>query len=186
MPLAQLTTIWQCIRAGAIAFPLLLSVAHGQDVPAESQDIEYVDTLEEIIVYGNKSLHTLREETIAAEEAVFARYNEINSNDDFDIHCYEEARTGTRIKTRICVPNYVKRITRDPRQSTFIKAAGVVGPYIPDWAGANKSFRELMAEMEALALENPELLDALVDYAIAKETLRKAKECNGGHEDCEQ
>jgi len=141
-----------------------------------------VDTLEEIIVYGNKSLHLLREEVIHAEEAVFDSFNALNSDDAFDIHCFEEARTGTRIKRRFCVPNFVRNISSDPRHSAFIRSNNrAYGPYIPDWAGAAKKQRAMEAEMEALALEHQGLLDALVEYAVAKETLKvgKRKKCVG-------
>ena len=189
MPLAQSISGRFGALTGTISLLAFSASAPGQTDPAESPDdeaIQYVETLEEIIVYGDKSLHVLREETIAAEEAVFSIYNDINSNDDFDIHCYEEARTGTRIKSRTCVPNYVRGISQDPRHNAFIQAGRASGPWIPDWAGANKNFRALMLEMETLALEHPELLDALVEYAIKKETLSKAKACFGKDGDCDR
>lgn len=166
---------------GAILSLALTSAGMCQTAAEKTVELEYVDTLEEIIVYGDRSLHLLREDTIKAEEAVFTAFNALNGDDEFDIYCIEEARTGTRIKTRWCRANFVRNVTSHPRHSGFIKSRRLFGPYIPDWAGVAKKHRQLEAEMEALATEHPELLDALVAYAIAKETLKigKRKKCQG-------
>lgn len=59
------------------------------------------DELDEVIVRGTR-LWQLREAIVEAEDRFYARYNELNKNDDFDIHCRREAPIGTRLKKRIC------------------------------------------------------------------------------------
>ena len=167
--------------SGAILSLALTSAGMCQTESAQEAAPEVIETLEEIIVYGDKSLHLLREDVIKAEEQVFGVFNSLNSHDEFDIHCIEEARTGTRIKTRSCRPNFVRNITSNPRYSSFIQSESAFGPYIPDWAGVKKKHRLLEEEMAALTVEHPQLLDALVDYAVAKQVLetRKNNKCEG-------
>jgi len=166
---------------GAIISLTLTSAGMCQTASNEEVAVEYVDTLEEITVYGRKSLHLLREDVIKAEEQIFGVFNELNSSDEFDIHCVEEARTGTRIKTRYCRPNFVTYMSSNPRHSAFIRAGRASGPYIPDWVGVQKKHQLLEKEMEALSSTHPELLDALVKYAVAKHVLatEKISQCKG-------
>jgi len=66
------------------------------------------ETIEEVVVYGNKSLSQLRRELYKAEDAVIDLFNSLNSDDEFDIRCYKEAPTGSHIKKRVCKTNYVR------------------------------------------------------------------------------
>jgi hypothetical protein len=49
------------------------------------------------------------QEMVKSEDAFFKRYNELNTNDDFDMTCYREARSGTNARRRYCVPEYMKK-----------------------------------------------------------------------------
>ena len=51
---------------------------------------------EEIIVRG-RGYGDLRRQIQLAEELVYARFNDINSDDKFDIHCFERPMLGSRI-----------------------------------------------------------------------------------------
>lgn len=62
---------------------------------------EPAQELPEVVVRGNR-LWQLREAMIEAEDRFYALYNELNTNDDFDVHCRREAPLGTRIKSRVC------------------------------------------------------------------------------------
>ena len=62
------------------------------------------DVGDEVIVLG-KSWAEIRTQIQRAEEAVYSRFNEINSNDEFDIHCYRETLAGSRILHRVCESN---------------------------------------------------------------------------------
>lgn len=44
----------------------------------------------------------MREDIIQTEEKFLALYNELNTDDDFDVHCRLDVPTGTRIAQRVC------------------------------------------------------------------------------------
>ena len=67
---------------------------------------------DEIIVEG-RGLGALRSEIIRAEELVFARFNDINSDDEFDIDCRMEIPLGSRIPRRVCRANYWRDVEVD-------------------------------------------------------------------------
>src|SRR5689334_9582583 len=68
-----------------------------QPVPASTSA---TDT-EEILVQA-KRLSQLHAEVVAAEDRFFARYNELNKVNDFDVQCRLEAPTGSRRRQRTC------------------------------------------------------------------------------------
>ncbi len=57
--------------------------------------------LPEVEVVG-KRLYQLQKAIIQTEDKFLARYNELNQDRDFDVHCRQEAPAGTRIQKRIC------------------------------------------------------------------------------------
>jgi hypothetical protein len=59
---------------------------------------------DEVIVRGRRGVE-LRLEIERAENAIFARFNDINSDDRFDIACRLEAPIGSRIDRRVCESN---------------------------------------------------------------------------------
>ena len=79
--------------------------------PAAEPATRAADASDEIIVRGKRSLFRLRIETEAARERVWQVFNDINSDDDFDISCVDARRTGTHVASRACRPNYANRAT---------------------------------------------------------------------------
>jgi hypothetical protein len=65
---------------------------------------------EEVIVRGRR-LNDLRSEVQVARERAYGIFNEINSDDDFDVYCREEGRTGTRATQRVCRAQFENRIS---------------------------------------------------------------------------
>ena len=63
--------------------------------------------LDEVIVRGRR-VGELRLEIQHAEEAVFARFNDINSKDDFDIHCRNDKVYG--LLRRSCLSNIRRKL----------------------------------------------------------------------------
>ena len=66
---------------------------------------EPAEMMEEVIVRGTKSLFELELESYRSENALYDLFNSLNSNDDFDVHCYREAPIGSCIKQRVCKTN---------------------------------------------------------------------------------
>jgi hypothetical protein len=75
--------------------------------PPAAQDAPSAIVTDEVIVRG-RTAEGLRLEIERAENAVFERFNAINSHDDFDIYCTLEVRTGTRIPQRECAPVFLR------------------------------------------------------------------------------
>jgi hypothetical protein len=66
-------------------------------VPTQSED----QLLDEVIVKDTR-LWRFRQEMVKTEDKFFALYNELNKNDDFDVHCATETPLGTHIQSRVC------------------------------------------------------------------------------------
>ena len=60
------------------------------------------NVLDEVLV-RNTRLDSLKAEIAKAEGRFYARYNELNPKDEFDIECAVDARTGTKLKRRVCL-----------------------------------------------------------------------------------
>jgi hypothetical protein len=146
--------------------------------PGQQVEPEPTETIEEIVVYGNKSLIQLRLELYKAENVVFEVFNSLNSDDEFDIHCYKEAPTGSHIKKRVCRTNYVGDLTA---AATRLWLLGITGYYSHPVAKIQQKDKILIEEMEALVVERPELLKALNEYSDAKQVLESEhqRRCEG-------
>ncbi|MEM1176134.1 MAG: hypothetical protein AAGI27_15090, partial [Pseudomonadota bacterium] len=81
----------------------ILSGAAVAQEPGDSPNRE----IEEVVVVGDKSLVTLKHAVYRAEEEFFAIFNAQNSDDEFDVHCRYEAKTGTRIRKHTCEANFL-------------------------------------------------------------------------------
>jgi hypothetical protein len=61
--------------------------------------------LDEALVNGRRMrLDELRRESERLEDQIYARYNDVNTIDKFDVVCSEYTRTGTRFSGRYCRP----------------------------------------------------------------------------------
>ena len=63
--------------------------------------ISKTEQLDELQIVGKK-IYRIRMDAVDVEDKFFALYNDLNRNDEFDIHCRIEAPTGTLLKVRIC------------------------------------------------------------------------------------
>lgn len=122
----------------------------------------------DVIVHG-RAFAELRLQIRLAEEAVFARFNEINSTDDFDIHCREESRAGTRIHVRACLSNSWRE------QDADMAKAILQGGTPPEFFTAQQLLlqRRLGEEARRLALEDKELGEAVLNLGRAKLALAR-------------
>src|SRR5689334_3684534 len=86
-----------------VALLSLGTPAFAQQVAAASQSAANVD---EVVVPGVRP-QNLRVEIERLEQVVYERWNALNSNDEFDIHCLESEPTGSNITQTQCAPNFV-------------------------------------------------------------------------------
>ena len=100
----------------SIALALLAAAPFAQaGAPATQQS-----DLDEIVVQGQRvQLQEMRKELVRLEDRFYARYDDLNTNDDFDIHCFKEARTGTRIIKRTCRAVYEDNALQEEGQAAL-------------------------------------------------------------------
>jgi hypothetical protein len=93
--------LWVLIAA------LSVDVAAAQNAPDSRADAP-----EEVIVRGRR-LVEFRLQVQQARERAYAIFNEINSDDDFDVHCRDERRYFSHSERRICRARFEDRISAD-------------------------------------------------------------------------
>jgi hypothetical protein len=134
---------------------------------SETTEAEPPEDVEEIIVRG-KRIGELRLEIQRAEEALFARFNEINSTDDFDIHCRAEKVYG--LLRRACMSNSWRE--QDGHMAgELVKAMRGQGDGSTALVYRREQLRMqrlLSDEMRQLTLEDKALRDAMSDLSEAQ------------------
>lgn len=152
------------------------------------------DDLEEVIVRGQR-LSDFRSALEAARARVYELFNALNSDDAFDVHCREEAPTGSRVRQQVCRPRFVDDIssaaarewvyglkevcpgglTQDCIFSEFAQQAMSRAQAEEAWGPIMQKRFEL--EMARVVAESPELQQAMLDYEAVE---RRYEEARGG------
>ena len=147
-------------------------VCQSESVQAE----EPPETIEEVIVRGSKSLWKLKFEMYKAEDAIYDLYNSLNTDDQFDIRCYKEVPTGSKIPRRVCRTKFYGKRHAEETQRMMRGE-----PYIDPVFEIEKMKKRILADMTEKALEHPELLKAIVRYNETKQTLEseRKRRCEG-------
>lgn len=65
---------------------------------------------EEVIVRGRR-IGELRAEVEDARERAYELFNDLNSNDEFDVSCHKESRSGTNVPQVVCRAQFENRIS---------------------------------------------------------------------------
>jgi len=150
--------------------PLESAAAAGIDPIASESAVE------EVIVVGDQTLVGLRQELYRAQDRVHELFNALNDDDDFDIHCHMETRTGTRISRRVCKANYVDQATAVQGQAFLAFTRGEAGSAQPPSAEViqfnNKLLRQKLTE---LVNANSELRDAVARFSELSENYESAQ-----------
>jgi hypothetical protein len=147
------------VIASTGALLLLVLPLSGECQSDAVQTQESSELIEEIVVRGYKPLINLKFEMYEAEEALYKVFNSLNSNDDYDIHCYEEAPTGTKIKKRVCKTEKMGKILAEQTEKMMRGE-----PYTFPTNEIKKMNERMLAEMAELASTHPEYLNALESY----------------------
>ena len=158
-------------------------IAGAQNEPAAGGD-ERSQEPEEIVVRG-KRLVAFRVEVELARERAYDIFNEINSDDDFDIQCTAEQRTGTRLGRQVCAARFEGRISsragkdylsalravcnQDPgglTQDCMFSGASSYGIAAAQAAESEAPIKRdrLNEEIHRLARENLEFGQAILDF----------------------
>jgi hypothetical protein len=169
-------------------------VAAAQDAGARPETSEPVT--EEIIVTG-RQIARLRFEAQAARERVYEIFNDINSDDEFDIFCTDQTRAGTRVPQRVCRAQFESRISSTSAgeyMAGLTSACGVVTQECifsevsqqatsrAQGVEAEAPYKRALldAEIQRLARENPDLRDAILGFLQLEHDYNKARK---GRED---
>lgn len=171
-------------RVLAGAFLLAVSAASlDQTTEAEPPP----EAIEEIVVYGEKSLLLLKKDMEKASNVVFESFNALNDDDEFDIHCSDRVPSGSNISKGSCRPNYEDQIYSEATSRQLDMSDGGIptqGFRINQAAVESKLKKKkkiMDAKMEVLANENPEFARSLIKLLIAERIFEaeRARRCAG-------
>src|SRR6185436_19476571 len=125
---------------------------------------------DEVIVPG-RSPEQIRTEIQRLENAEYERFNALNSNDDFDIHCFEQAPTGSNIPERKCWPNFALRSEQRAAGASLNRMHGLGGGNSrQERMGLEQKGKELEAEIQRVARQDEQLMRDLTRLAELKES----------------
>jgi hypothetical protein len=180
-----------------ILFSMVLSggavLAQSESAARERAEISaQQETPDEVIVRGRR-LGELRVEIEQARIRAYDIFNEVNSNDDFDVSCRNESRSGTRMPQQVCRAQFEDRISSraaheyistlkwvcpdgvtqdcifsDYSSSAISAAQGVEGE-------APIRRKQLTQEITRLANENDEFAQAILDWYEANQQYDAAR-----------
>jgi len=137
---------------------LVCGAAFGQSDGEAGDDAGATSEVDEEVVVRGRSQAMLRAQIELAEEALFARFNDINSDDEFDIHCRELTPTGSHIPRRVCEPNFWRNAQANAGQETVRALQGSAAlPTEMFLAEGLYKYQLLEEEMRRLAAEDEEL-----------------------------
>ena len=170
-------------RRVVLALIVSCSVALAQHQPSSD-----TDDLEEITVFGEKSLLALRSEFYDAQENFFSVFNALNSDDDLDIECEFLTPVGQRRRYRLCAPRFSEKaqaaaaapfllslhLARIQREAPDFNGAS--SSAFPHDARARRKEKLMWEEMEKFLSTNPELQEALSELVDARNSYESARQ----------
>ena len=90
------------ILALLVAVLALPIAADGQDEEASTTIASNEETLDDIVVVGKKSASALRRDVFDAEDDFYALFNKLNDDNEYDVRCFYEIPTGSRLRNHVC------------------------------------------------------------------------------------
>ena len=156
-------------------------IIEGNQVEVETNNFPDVRTpdsdrpIEEIQVLGSRTLYSIRMEIVDEENKIFSMFNELNSDDDFDILCDNIAPTGSHIKQRVCEHRFVTE-TRARMTQDFMLGIGALNESSDLGVETKLQQDELEKEHLRIAAEYPEYLEMLTKLMNLRATLETRKD----------
>ena len=135
--------------------------------------------IEEIQVLGTRTLYSIRMEIVDEENKIFSMFNELNSDDRFDILCDKIAPTGSHIQQRICEPRFVTE-TRAQMTQDYVRGIGMLVESSAVMAETAIEREEIAREHLRIAAEYPEYLEMLTALTKLRATLKSRREAQWG------
>ena len=131
--------------------------------------------IEEIQVLGSRTLYSIRMEIVDEENKIFSMFNELNSDDDFDILCDSIAPTGSHIRERVCEPRFVTE-TRARMAQDFMLGIGLLNESSDLEIETRPQQDKLEQEHLRIAAEYPEYLEMLTKLMNLRATLQARRD----------
>ncbi|HUO66075.1 MAG TPA: hypothetical protein VMV37_00975, partial [Gammaproteobacteria bacterium] len=159
-----------CRRLAALCAALALGgAAAAQDKPG-SPGQSANDAPDEIVVLGR--INELRTEVQRSEEAFYDRFNEINGDHKFDIHCRLEPLINSHIPRRVCASNQWHDMDAKIGAAALREARSELGS-TPDSLVTEQAYaqKQLTEAMRRATAEDPQLQQAIVRFVAAKRAL---------------
>jgi hypothetical protein len=170
-------------RASAFLILLLLGTAPGiaQDIDAtepaspEAEEDGVVDApsgeaVEEITVYGEKTVPAIKAQIFRADQRLYGIWNELNDDREFDVHCRLEGVYASRRKERVCLPAFEQGVLEESWDD------------LSTWTGAGRPEAEIrrkrqimQRKMIEIAEQNPDLAAAIIERAKLQRDLVEAE-----------
>lgn len=146
--------------------------AHGQET---ASGFAPPDVGDEVIVQG-RNFATLRLEIQRAEEALYERFNAINSKDEFDITCDYEVLTGSKIPRRVCRANFWRTSEARAAHESVLGLQGS-SSFGTQQFQAQALYKQslLAAELRRLAGADPELQRAAFKLGTLEQALQQGR-----------
>lgn len=167
-----------CVTVELVLMLALMPVGVCQTTVESKSEPETSEPIEEITVYGKKSLTRLRHEIYDAEASFFALFSELNSNDLLDVDCDFVSVLGDRRRHHVCVPTFAKKAEADATAALIMSGRISSGlpqvvdsswaEFAPDLAQVKNMDELLRIEVSNLIAESPALREAFTKLIRAK------------------
>ena len=126
--------------------------------------------VEEITVYGEKTVPAIKAQIMRVDRKMYGLWNEMNTEREFDVHCRLEGVYASRRKERICLPAFENGILEESWDD------------LSSWTGAGRPQAEIREKREIMrkkmiefAEQNPDLRAAIIERARLQRDLTEAE-----------
>jgi len=172
MPRAPTRVLALAALCGALG---VAGTAMGQEPPGQTKagaksDAAAEDARDEIVVLGR--INELRTEVQRTEEAFYDRFNQINGDHKFDVHCRLEPLINSHIPRRVCASNAWHDVDAKIGAASLREARGELGSS-PDSLVTEQAYaqKELTDAMRRATAQDPQLQQDIVRFVAAKRAL---------------
>lgn len=171
----QLATV--LIRVMGI-FALSSTALATQDVEeSDNAEPQNVRVIEEITVRADRSFFLLRAQLEFAKEKLYSTYNDFNEDDEQDVNCKQTDWTSTRIQEQQCWPVFFEKLVAENTQAA-LRGEDILMTIRQLERRTTKEFEQLRANIERVAIENPEVAESLIELSeLEQDYKRQREEC---------
>ena len=150
------------ILALLVAVMALPIAALGKGEGASTGVASNNETIDDIVVVGQKSLSAMRKDVFEAEEDFYSVFNKLNDEKDFEVRCHYEKATGTHIKNHVCRARFVTKAFSAHAARNRNDLSRVANQDAnPAFAAKTAKYQE---KVESLVATSPELQAAFLHY----------------------